>query len=269
METVLTAYGLLDRSKIVRDRVTLDNAHERTLNLEYRVKIPIRLPDGRIILPDEIIKRSAHVSLKEWPAGMWTELGQAINACPSQYRSLSIRPSGAEPGGVAKQALRFLGRGFRFANTQAMCTAFKVEILNGSHALGTQAANGTRTVTTKDTFKMALYLTSASRGAGDTVYNTTGELAGTGNYTQGGTSVTNATAPTSTGTTAFWTPSASVSWAALTSSGNFDAALLYNDASTNKNAVAVFTFGTQSITAGTFTLTMPTNDATTGLIRIA
>src|SRR5678815_5331708 len=113
------------------------------------------------------------------------------------------------------------------ANTQAMCTSFKQELLNGSHAFGTQGANGVRTVTTKDTFKAALYLASASRGAGDTVYNTTGELAGTGNYTQGGAAVTNATAPNTSGTTAFWTPSASVSWANLTSSGAFDCAVLY------------------------------------------
>lgn len=155
------------------------------------------------------------------------------------------------------------------ANSQAMCTSFKTELLNGSHAFGAQGANAVRTVTTKDTFKMALYLVTASRGAADTVYNTTGELAGTGNYTQGGAAVTNANAPAATGTTAFWTPSASVSWAALTSSGAFDAAALYNDASTGKLEVAVFTFGSQSVTAGTFTLTMPTNDATTGLIRVA
>jgi hypothetical protein len=152
------------------------------------------------------------------------------------------------------------------ANSQALCTQFKVDILNGLHAFGTSVIRG---ATTKDSFKMALYLASASRGAADTVYNNTGELAGTGNYTQGGTAVTNATVPTSTGTTAFWTPSASVSWAALTSSGAFDAALLYNDTSATDLAVAVFTFGSQSVTAGTFTLTMPTNDATTGLIRIA
>lgn len=155
------------------------------------------------------------------------------------------------------------------ANTQAMVTSFKMEILNGSHAFGAQGANSTRTVTTKDVFKMALYLVTASRGASDTVYNTTGELAGTGNYTQGGNTVTNATAPTTSGTTAFWTPSASVSWANLTSSGAFDAAVLYNDSSTSKLEVAVFTFGSQSVTAGTFTLTMPTNDASNALIRIA
>lgn len=155
------------------------------------------------------------------------------------------------------------------ANSAAMCTSFRVEMLNGSHAFGAQAANSTRTVTTKDNFKMALFLASASLGAGTTAYSATGELAATGGYTAGGNAVTNATAPTSSGTTAYWTPSASVSWTSFTSSGSFDAALLYNTSSTGALSVAVFTFGAQSITAGTFNLTMPTNDATTGLIRIA
>jgi hypothetical protein len=155
------------------------------------------------------------------------------------------------------------------ANVAAMVTSFKTELLNGSHALGTQAANAVRTVTTKDVLKLALYLVSGSRGVADTAYNTTGELAGTGNYTQGGATVTNATVPAATGTTAFWTPSASVVWAALTSSGAFDCAVLYNDSSTGKLEIAVFTFGSQTITAGTLTITMPTNDASTGLIRIA
>lgn len=155
------------------------------------------------------------------------------------------------------------------ANSQALCTSFKTELLNGSHAFGAQGANGVRTVTTKDVFKGALFLASASRGAGDTVYNTTGELAGTGGYTQGGATITNATAPTATGTTAFWTPSAQLQWTSFTSSGAFDALVIYNSSSTSSLEVGVFTFGSQSVTAGTFTITMPTNDATTGLIRLA
>lgn len=155
------------------------------------------------------------------------------------------------------------------ANSQALTTAFKVQILNGSHAFGAQAANAVRTVTTKDDFFIALFLASASRGAGDTVYNTTGELAGTGNYTQGGKILPNATAPTNDGTTAHWTPSGSVTWPALTSSGAFDAAVIYNNTATAKNEVSVHTFSSQSITAADFTLTMPTNNGTTGLIRIA
>jgi len=152
-----------------------------------------------------------------------------------------------------------------------MCTSFKTELLNGSHAFGTQATNSVRTVTTKDTFNGALYLATASLGAGTTVYSATGELAASGNYTAKGAAITNATAPQATGTTAFWTPSASLVWNALTSSGAFDALLIINMKSTNVTelAVSVHTFSSQSVTAGTFTLTMPTNDATTGLIRIA
>lgn len=154
------------------------------------------------------------------------------------------------------------------ANTQGMCSSFKKELLCGSHAFGAQAANGVRTVTTLDSFKGALFLASASRGVADTVYNTTGELAATGNYTAGGIAVTNGTAPAVSGTAAIWTPTAALSWAALTSSGAFDCMVLYNDTSTSKLQVGVFTFSSQSITAGTFTLTMPTNGVGTALVQI-
>ena len=155
------------------------------------------------------------------------------------------------------------------ANVAALCTYFKTQLLNGSHAFGAQLANATRTVTTKDVFNIALYLVTGSRGVADTVYDASGELAASGNYAAGGTALTNATAPGSSGTTAFWTPSASAVWANLTSSGPFDAAVIYNASSTNKAEVGVFTFGSQSITAGTFTLTMPVNDSSTGLVRLA
>jgi hypothetical protein len=150
------------------------------------------------------------------------------------------------------------------ANSQAICTSFKDELMHGIHALGTTV---TRAGTTKDTIKAALFLASASRGAGDTVYNTTGEVSGT-NYTAGGVTVTNATEPSSSGTTAFWTPSASLVYTNVTLSTAFDAVLLYNSTQGDK-AISVHTFGSQTVTAGTFTLTMPTNDASTGLIRIA
>lgn len=155
------------------------------------------------------------------------------------------------------------------ANSQAFCTSAKVELLNGSHALGTQAANSVRTVTTKDTFKGALYLASGSQGAGTTAYSSTNELAATGNYSAGGNAITNATVPNSSGTTSFWTPSATLTWTNLTSSGAFDCMTLYNTASTSSLALAVFTFSSQTITAGDFSLTMPVNDSTNGLIRIA
>lgn len=157
------------------------------------------------------------------------------------------------------------------ANTQAVCDSFRVDLLNGTHAFGAQGANGTRTVTTKDVFKAALYLATATVNRSTTVYSTTNEVTGTG-YTAGGVTVTNANAPANTGGTgivAFWTPSASFAWTTVTLSTAFDAVLLYNSSNTAGAAVAVFTFGSQTVTAGNFTLTMPTNDLSTGLIRLS
>jgi hypothetical protein len=125
----------------------------------------------------------------------------------------------------------------------------------------------TRASTAADTFKAALYLASATVNASTTAYSATGEVSGT-NYTAGGATVTNATAPATSGTTAYWTPSASISFSNVTLSTAFDAVLIYNSTQSNK-AVSVHTFGSQTVTAGTFTLTMPTNDSSTGLIRLA
>jgi hypothetical protein len=125
----------------------------------------------------------------------------------------------------------------------------------------------TRASTAADTFKAALYLASATVNASTTAYSSTGEVSGT-NYTAGGATVTNATAPATNGTTAYWTPSASISFSNVTLTTAFDAVLIYNSSQSNK-AVSVHTFGSQTVTAGTFTLTMPTNDSSTGLIRLA
>ena len=149
------------------------------------------------------------------------------------------------------------------ANTQAMCTSFKGELLVGVHNFGTGVI---RAATTADSFKAALFLASATINAATTAYSTTGEVTGT-NYTAGGVAVT-FTAPSTSGTTAFTTPSASITYTNVTLSTAFDAVLLYNSTQSNK-AVSVHTFGSQTVTAGTFTLTMPTNDASTGLIRLA
>jgi hypothetical protein len=151
------------------------------------------------------------------------------------------------------------------ANTQAMCSQFKVDILNGLHAFGASVVRG---ATTKDAYKAALYLVSASRGAADTVYSATGEVSGT-NYSAGGVAVTTGTAPTLSSTTAIFTPSASIIFTTVTLSTAFDAVLIYNDTSSTKLAVSIHTFGSQTVTAGTFTLTMPTNDASNALIRLA
>ena len=150
------------------------------------------------------------------------------------------------------------------ANTQAMCTSFKGEILSGIHALGTTVI---RAGTGADTLKAALYLASATVNAATTAYSVTGEVSGSG-YSAGGITVTNATAPTTSGTTGYWTPSESFTYTSVTLTTAFDAVLVYNSTQSNK-AISVHTFGSQTITAGTFTLTMPTSDATNALIRIA
>ena len=155
------------------------------------------------------------------------------------------------------------------ANTQSMCTSFMGELMTATHNFGTAPV---RAATTADTFKAALYLTSATVNAATTAYSSTGEVSGTG-YTAGGVTVTNATAPTATNSSAtagvaYWTPSASITYTTVTLTTAFDAVLIYNSTQSNK-AVSVHTFGSQTITAGTFTLTMPSNTTSTALLRLS
>lgn len=150
------------------------------------------------------------------------------------------------------------------ANSQAMCTSFKADILKGLHAFG---ASVIRAATTKDSFKAALYLASGSLGAGTTAYSATSEVSGT-NYTAGGVAVTNGTDPATSGTSAIWTPTASIVYTTVTLATAFDCVLIYNDTAVGKNAVSVHTFGSQTITAGTLTLTMPAHAVGTALIQI-
>lgn len=155
------------------------------------------------------------------------------------------------------------------ANTQSMCTSFMGELMTATHNFGTAPI---RAATTADTFKGALYLASATYNASTTAYSATGEVSGT-NYTAGGVTVTNATAPTATNSSAtagvaYWTPSASLTYSNVTLSTAFDAVLIYNSSQSNKS-VSVHTFGSQTITAGTFTLTMPSNTTSTALLRLS
>lgn len=119
------------------------------------------------------------------------------------------------------------------------------------------------------TLKAALYLASASVGPTTTAYTATGEVSSSGtNYTAGGVSVTNANTAGLSSTTAYWTPSASIVYSNVTLASSFDAVMIYSTTDSNRN-ITVNSIGAQTITAGTLTLTMPTNDSTTGLIRFA
>jgi FtsP/CotA-like multicopper oxidase with cupredoxin domain len=148
------------------------------------------------------------------------------------------------------------------AITQAMATSFKVEILDGIHNFGVGVI---RASTAADTFKIALYTSSATLSAATTAYTTSNEVVGTG-YTAGGNTLVVSTVPVSSGTTAYLSFS-NTSWstASITARG----AMIYNSTQSNK-CVAVLDFGSdKTSTAGTFTIVFPTADATDAIIRIA
>ena len=150
------------------------------------------------------------------------------------------------------------------AITQAMCTSFKKELLEGVHNF--KLSGG-------DTFKLALFAissggkssTTATLGATTTALVTTGEVASSGTYTTGGGTLTRVD-PTTSVTTAF-TDFTDVSFttATITARG----ALIYNSSDSNK-AVAVLDFGgNKTSTSGTFTVQFPTANASNAIIRIA
>lgn len=150
------------------------------------------------------------------------------------------------------------------ANVAAICNTFKRDILQGLHNFGVGVVRG---ATTKDTFNAALYLASGSQGASTTAYSATNEVSGTG-YSAGGIAVTNGTAPSLSTNTAIWTPDGNLAFGTVTLTTAFDCCTIYNNTASGKNAVGVYTFGSQTVTAAPFTLTMPVNDATHALIQI-
>lgn len=141
------------------------------------------------------------------------------------------------------------------ANSTAICASFKQEILVGTHNF---------TASTGDTFKTALYTSSASLGSGTTAYSATNEISGTG-YSAAGNTLTSST-PVLSGTTAIC-DFADTSWTSASFTAN--AALIYNSSKSNK-ACSAHAFGAdQTVSAGTFTLVFPTPDASNAIIRIA
>lgn len=143
------------------------------------------------------------------------------------------------------------------AISQAMCTSFKVGLLDGDFDFGTG---------TTQTFKIALYTSSATLGASTTAYSSSNEVSGTG-YSAGGQSLTISQVPTSSGTTAFL-DFADVTWSSATITAR--GALIYLANGTTNPAVAVLDFGgDKTSTAGDFTIQFPTADASSAILRIA
>ena len=145
------------------------------------------------------------------------------------------------------------------AITSAVCTSFKVELLKGVHDF---------TATTGNTFKIALYTSSATLGASTTAFSSSNEITNSSGtaYTSGGATLTSVT-PVASSTTAVC-DFADVSYtdASFTANG----ALIYYDSASGDPACAVIAFGSdKTVTSGTFTIQFPTADATNAIIRIA
>lgn len=143
------------------------------------------------------------------------------------------------------------------AISQAMCTSFKVALLDGEMDFSSD---------TTQTFKVALYTSSATLSASTTAYSVTNEVSGTG-YTAGGKTLTISTNPTSSGTTAYLDFS-DVTWTSSTITAR--GALIYKaDGGTNP-AIAVLDFGSdKTSSAGDFTIIFPTADSSNAIVRIA
>ena len=146
------------------------------------------------------------------------------------------------------------------AITQAMCSSFKQQLLEGKHDF---------TASTGHSFKLALFTSSATLGASTTAYSTTNEVSGTG-YTAGGGALTNVT-PTLDGTTAI-TDFADLTFSTATITAN--GAMIYNTTtgggSSTTDSVIILAFGgDKTSTAGDFTIQFPTADASNAIIRIA
>jgi len=141
------------------------------------------------------------------------------------------------------------------AITSAICSSFKQEVLVGTHNF---------TVTSGNSFKLALYTSSATLGAATTAFTTTGQASGT-NYTSGGSALTNIT-PVLSGTTADC-DFADLTFGTATVTGR--GCMIYNDTNSDK-AVATIDFGgDKTSTAGDFTVVFPSPTATGEIIRLA
>jgi hypothetical protein len=144
------------------------------------------------------------------------------------------------------------------AISSAICNSFKQEILVATHDF---------TSSTGDTFKLALYTSSATLGASTTAYSDTNEITNTSGtaYTAGGENLTSTT-PVLDSSTAVCDFN-DISWTSASFTAN--GCLIYNSSKSNK-AVCAIAFGSdKTVTTGTFTIQFPTADASDAIVRIA
>ncbi len=148
--------------------------------------------------------------------------------------------------------------------TTAFPTSFKGELPQAIHNF---------TATSGNIFKSALIIATpaGTYGAATTNYSTiTGnsdEVSGTG-YTVGGfawTAAQNIT-PSTSGTGAFWSWSVNPSWTTATFSTSGTG--FYNSSASNKMVYVGYFGGTETVTAGTFTILLPTNGVGTSVLQL-
>ncbi len=141
------------------------------------------------------------------------------------------------------------------AITSTLTTSFKKELLEAKHNFLASGGNS---------FKLALYTSSATLGASTTSFTTTGQASGT-NYSSGGGTLTKV-APTSSGTTAF-TDFADLTFSTATVTAR--GCMIYNSSDSNKSVATIDFGGDKTSTAGDFTIVFPAAAASTAIIRIA
>ena len=145
------------------------------------------------------------------------------------------------------------------AIASAICNTFKVEILKAVHNF---------TVTSGNTFNLALYTSSASMGASTTAYTTTNEIANTSGsaYSAKGKALTSVT-PVLDSSTAVC-DFANISWTSASFTAN--GCLIFNDTASGDPGVCVIAFGgDKTVTSGTFTIEFPAAAASTAIVAIA
>ena len=137
-----------------------------------------------------------------------------------------------------------------------VCTSFKVELMTATHNF---------TLSTGNTFNIALYDNNASFTAATTAYTATDEVSGTA-YVAKGNTLVNVT-PTSSSTTAL-TDFGDSTWSSSTITAR--GAMIFNDTASGDPSVVILDFGSdKSVISGDFVVIFPTANSTSAIIRIA
>jgi hypothetical protein len=136
------------------------------------------------------------------------------------------------------------------AISNAVCTSYKNEILQGVHLLA-------------DVYKIALYTNAATMDATNTVYTVTNEVAATGGYTAGGVALGTPVTGTLGNFAYMQLPNTAIASATITARGF----MIYNSTRSNK-AVMVGNFGASDITSTGGTFTIFTGNASTSAATI-